>query len=705
MEKKLEEHQEPEEPQLQEPVKESPKTDWTLVEEPQPKVSEGGRSFLTKPWFMAAMALVVACCGSAWKWSLEANACSSVDVLKKDAMFKCSMRWFSRFGFMECDKLALKSHLHLRKATIMDEVGFGSFVNGWRAGGYFHEKELAKAEWLHGYPLSCEGTWSDWGDCSTSCGGGRHCSYFSIRQQARHGGQECPRVDGAEHCSDCNTQRCPRNCQLGPWEFDLCSELCGGGTQRQHREVISESQFGGSCPLPDSMERVQTVPCNTHPCPDGVLEEIGRAVSMGAAIQDGTQQSEALHKTKHQLLDHLPIVNCTAGMGSQQAVASCHQHNAVASTSMDLALKLETGHDECELAAAQFQVLLDALKHNLPHLVKQVCSGDRDGASSTFSVLVEPVVDATVEQFDRCRQPYADFGKLLVPLKSHLTSLHFDAKSREDEVLAKIKKETAGKEGALQEISKSAEEMSSTSKQRDEAYQVLQRKERDLFNYRQSSARKIDAKEEQARAAQERARQERHEAQDLDESLKGKDRDTTRINREYREASDAEEESDEVRKELEDARLRYQQEVQKDEAALRRAEAMFQSLEADYKEQKAGQKASQDRLRQVELLVQDLQFDLKANAKVRALSEGLNAESADDLARQWRSNITKLRTIVNRIRSYLKSLPAQFSRASDRACEAAKHHVLGILSATKIGKPGSQSKAHEEATDASVNAG
>ena len=239
------------------------------------------------------------------------------------------------------------------------------------------------------------------------------------------------------------------------------------------------------------MERVQTVPCNTHPCPDGVLEEIGQAVSMGTAIQDGAQQSEALQKTKHQLLDHLPIVNCTAGMGSQQAVASCHQHNAIASKSMDLALKLKTGHDECQLAAAQFHVLLDALKHNLPHLVKQVCSGDRDGASSTFSVLVEPVVDATVEQFDKCRQPYAEFGKLLVPLKSDLTSLHFDAKSREDEVLAKIKKETAGKDGVLQEISKSAEEMSSTSRQRDEAYQVLQRKEGDLSNYRQSSAKNI----------------------------------------------------------------------------------------------------------------------------------------------------------------------------------------------------------------------
>ena len=101
------------------------------------------------------------------------------------------------------------------------------------------------------------------------------------------------------------------------------------------------------------------------------------------------------------------------------------------------------------------------------------------------------MVDATVEQFDKCRQPYAEFGKLLVPLKSDLTSLHFDAKSREDEVLAKIKKETAGKDGVLQEISKSAEEMSSTSRQRDEAYQVLQRKEGDLSNYRQSSAKNI----------------------------------------------------------------------------------------------------------------------------------------------------------------------------------------------------------------------
>ena len=489
-------------------AEDSPKTvstvSWNLVDE-EPMITESNdkSSFMKRPWFMVLVALVAISCGSFWQWRLEAEECSSVDVLKKDAMFKCSMGWFK--DLMECDKLALRSHLRSQNATIMNEAGFDSCLNDWRARGYVYE-ELGKADWLHGYPLDCEGTWSDWGGCSTSCGGGRHCSYFSIKQHSRHGGRECDHVDGGQNCSVCKPEQCPRDCHLGAWELEPCSELCGGGTQRQHREVISESQFGGFCPLPDSTERVRTIPCNTHQCPDAVLQEIGEAVSMGTAIQEGTQQSEALQKTKHHLLDHLPIVDCTAGMASEQASASCSQHNAIASKTVDLALKLETGHDECERAAAQFRVLLDALKHNLPHMVKQICAGDREGAESTFSGLVEPEVDATVEQFDKCLKPYREFGLDLVPMKSGLRSLHFDAKSREDAVLHKIKKETADKNGVLQDISNLAEEMSVTSRQRDDAYQAQQAKEQELRSYRESSAKSLGAKQELAHAAGTRAR-------------------------------------------------------------------------------------------------------------------------------------------------------------------------------------------------------
>ena len=155
--------------------------------------------------------------------------------------------------------------------------------------------------------------------------------------------------------------------------------------------------------------------------------------------------------------------------------------------------------------------------------------------------------------------------------------------------------------------------------------------------------------------------------------------------KEYREAQDAEKESDELRKEVESATQWYQQEVKRDEDALRRLEGKFQSLGAEYTKQRAEQKVSQDHLRQLESQMLDLERDLKENARVRALSEGLNTEDADGVARQWKKRITALLTVVKRVRSYLKSLPSQFSRASDKACEAAKHRVLGILSTTNVG--------------------
>ena len=464
--------------------------------------------------FLKTLTLLVALCGVAWQVKLERDACSSVDVLEKDALFQCSSGWFGGLmrlmGLMECDEVALRSHLRSRNATVMDDTGFKHFLTEWRVRGRF-PMELGKAEWLYGYPSDCEGKWSDWIACSTSCGSGRRCSYFSIQQHALHGGNSCRVADGAENCSECNTLPCPKDCQLGPWEMEPCSELCGGGTQKQSRQVILENQFGGFCPLPDSTERVQTIPCNTHPCPDAVLQEIGEAISLQTVIEnDSTRQVEVLQQTKHKLLDHLTTVKCTAGMDSkqQEATASCHEHNAIASKSQELALLLEIGHDECELAAAHFHVLRDTLKHNLPHIVKQICGGDREGANNTFSGLVEPVIEETVKLFNRCREPYKQFGTELVGVKANVKSLHFNAKARSNSLLHEVKKATMGKEGTLGEIAALAEDMTANSKKRDDAYQAQQAKEHELNNFRRSSAETLQSKRDQAWAAQERARRE-----------------------------------------------------------------------------------------------------------------------------------------------------------------------------------------------------
>lgn len=392
--------------------------------------------------------------------------------------------------------------------TVVNETGFDVCVHEWREFGYL-VADLGKAGWLHGYPVDCQAKWSDWGMCSASCGGGRQCSQFKILAPARFRGQECTHNDGSDNCADCNAQPCPKDCELGDWEVEPCSALCGGGTQKRTRPVASPSEFGGFCPMPDSVDRVLDVPCNTQACPDEMLEDFRVAVSQTADVQEEThRQSSMLQKTKHHLLHHLPKISCTAGMDSQhtEATASCHEHNTIASKSQGLALFLENGHDECEIAAAEFHQLRDALKHNLPHVVKQMCGGDHEGAQSTIENLLHPLINSTLAQFDRCVEPYRSFAREVVPMKSDLRSLHVNAKARQEQSQHRLKQATARQEGGSLEWNALAEEMKETSQKRDQAFQAAQAKEQELAKLRKSTAEDLKAKRTEAQAAKERAR-------------------------------------------------------------------------------------------------------------------------------------------------------------------------------------------------------
>ncbi|CAK9070259.1 unnamed protein product [Durusdinium trenchii] len=503
-----------------------------------------------------------------------------VGSLRKDAQHKCSFGWVRRF--LDCDKIALRSHLAFHSVTVVNETGFDVCVHEWREFGYL-VADLGKAGWLHGYPVDCQAKWSDWGMCSASCGGGRQCSQFKILAPARFRGQECTHNDGSDNCADCNAQPCPKDCELGDWEVEPCSALCGGGTQKRTRPVASPSEFGGFCPMPDSVDRVLDVPCNTQACPDEMLEDFRVAVSQTADVQEEThRQSSMLQKTKHHLLHHLPKISCTAGMDSQhtEATASCHEHNTIASKSQGLALFLENGHDECEIAAAEFHQLRDALKHNLPHVVKQMCGGDHEGAQSTIENLLHPLINSTLAQFDRCVEPYRSF------------------------------------------------------------------------------AREV----------------------------------------EYREAQLYEERSSELQAELDAAYNSYRYEVEKDENAVRRFEQMLKQQDEVFKSQKEAQKEVGATMQQEALEMQDILHDMKANQNVLGLSEGLNMESADEGARNWKSSIVRLRSTVKRLQVYLETLHTHLSRASDKACEDAKHHVAGMVSAYRTGTSLSTGNSKSERT-------
>lgn len=110
-------------------------------------------------------------------------------------------------------------------------------------------------------PVDCVvSDWVDQGKCSLTCGGGLQTQVRHVVHPARHGGS-CPRLTRQ---LPCNTQPCPADCQLSPWhEVGQCSAPCGGGQQRQVRQVEVPAANGGKCVAP--LER--HVPCNTHACP------------------------------------------------------------------------------------------------------------------------------------------------------------------------------------------------------------------------------------------------------------------------------------------------------------------------------------------------------------------------------------------------------------------------------------------------------
>ena len=112
--------------------------------------------------------------------------------------------------------------------------------------------------------VNCVGTWSGWGDCSQSCGGGIQTQEWTTTTEPLHGGTVCP--SPSTETQVCNEQACPvaTNC-IGAWSgWGACSETCGGGIQSQNYAVSTDETNGGTC-----TERGQTneKPCNEQDCP------------------------------------------------------------------------------------------------------------------------------------------------------------------------------------------------------------------------------------------------------------------------------------------------------------------------------------------------------------------------------------------------------------------------------------------------------
>jgi len=111
--------------------------------------------------------------------------------------------------------------------------------------------------------------WSPWTACSVTCGGGtvkrtRNCT----NPLPQYGGKDCS-LDGPEIITQaCNPQSCPVNGGYSPWsDWTQCTVTCGGGESLRSRQCTNPApEFGGKdCSSLGSSS--ETVKCKSDPCP------------------------------------------------------------------------------------------------------------------------------------------------------------------------------------------------------------------------------------------------------------------------------------------------------------------------------------------------------------------------------------------------------------------------------------------------------
>ena len=111
-------------------------------------------------------------------------------------------------------------------------------------------------------PVDCKmGDWKEWSKCTKECGGGKRTRTRDIIVDTKLNGAACP---AKEETEDCNIQPCKIDCKVSSWgNWSNCSKQCGGGTRSRKRVVVTEAKFGGaSCPILEETEA-----CNKNPCP------------------------------------------------------------------------------------------------------------------------------------------------------------------------------------------------------------------------------------------------------------------------------------------------------------------------------------------------------------------------------------------------------------------------------------------------------
>jgi len=138
-------------------------------------------------------------------------------------------------------------------------------------------------------PIDCKvGKWTPW-SCSKTCGGGTATRARTLTAP-QHGGEKCdPEATPPSEKKPCNEGHCPVDCKAQDWsEWGDCSKSCGKGQKIRDRELVQAKHGGKSC---DHLSPAQKEACATHPCPvDCVWAHWGKFSECSVSCAGGVQK-------------------------------------------------------------------------------------------------------------------------------------------------------------------------------------------------------------------------------------------------------------------------------------------------------------------------------------------------------------------------------------------------------------------------------
>ncbi|KAG7467911.1 hypothetical protein MATL_G00137220 [Megalops atlanticus] len=131
--------------------------------------------------------------------------------------------------------------------------------------------------------------WSDWSDCSVTCGMGMRTRQRMLKSPAELG--ECD--EELEQVEKCMLPECPIDCVVSEWsEWSECNKSCGKGHVIRTRMIKLQPQFGGApCPV-----TVQRKKCKIQKCSRGQKE--AREKRRSSLSQDKTAKEHQVCKMR-----------------------------------------------------------------------------------------------------------------------------------------------------------------------------------------------------------------------------------------------------------------------------------------------------------------------------------------------------------------------------------------------------------------------